>query len=181
MLNENITKALNDQVNAEIYSAYLYMSMSAYAERSSLKGAANWLWVQAQEEKAHAIHMYQFILDRGAVPVFPAIDAPDASFSGLKDVFEKVLAHENKVTERINNLATLAMQEHDHACYQFVMWYVNEQVEEEANDTDILGKLEMIGGDKGQLLNLDKELALRTYVNPFPVDGKLNGGALAAP
>jgi len=180
MLSETLTKALNDQVNWEMYSSYLYLSMSAYAENASLKGTANWLWVQAQEEMAHAIHMYQHILNRGAVPVLTAIAQPEVSFSDLKDVFKKVYAHEQKVTQRINNIATDAMNENDHALYQFIMWYVNEQVEEEANDAEILSKLEFIGGDKGQLLNLDKELGMRTYVNPFPADAKLNGGTAAA-
>lgn len=175
MLSENLAKALNAQLNAEFYSAYLYLSMSAYAEHVSLKGAANWFWVQAQEETAHAIHMYQFILDRGAAPVLPAIEAPEAKFSCIKDAFEKTLAHERVVTERINNIATLAMRENDHACYQFIMWYVNEQVEEESNDSDILGKLDFIGDDRAQLLNLDRELAVRVFNNPFPTDVKLGG------
>jgi len=177
MLNEVLSKALSDQVNWELYSSYLYLSMSAYAENSALKGAANWLYVQAREEMAHAIHMYQYVLDRGEIPALTAIGAPDASFADLLDVFKSVLSHEQNVTARINNIATLAMKENDHACYQFIMWYVNEQVEEELNATDIIAKLELIGGDKGLLLQLDQELAVRTYVNPFPTDIKLSGGA----
>jgi len=176
MISKTLTTALNDQVNAEIYSAYLYLSMSAYAEGTGLKGAANWLYTQAQEEMAHAIHMYQYVLDRGAAPVLPAIQSPEASFAGLTDIFKKVFAHEQKVTERLNKIATLAMQENDHACYQFIMWYVNEQVEEEAGAQDILSKLELIGDNKGHLLNLDNELAARVYNNPFPNDAKLSGG-----
>ncbi|MDR0286330.1 MAG: ferritin [Clostridiales bacterium] len=172
MLSETLTKALNDQVNAELYSAYLYLSMSNYAENAGLKGVANWLWVQTKEETAHAMHMYQYILDRGSVSVLPAITAPDSKFTGVKDVFEKTLAHEKKVTASLNNIATLAMKENDHACYQFIMWYVNEQVEEEANDSELLGKLELIGDNKGLLLNLDNELATRAFNNPFPNDAK---------
>jgi len=175
MLSEKITNALNEQVNWELYSSYLYLSMSAYAEGANMKGIANWLYIQAKEEMAHAIHMYQYILERGAAPHLMAIDAPDKTYDGLKDVFEKIYAHEQKVTARINNIATLAMQENDHACYQFIMWYVNEQVEEEANDTDILAKLELIGDNKGLLVNLDNELAARVYVNPFPTDSKIVG------
>ena len=180
MLSETLAKTLNEQVNEEMYSAYLYLSMSAYAEKAGLKGIANWLYVQTQEEMAHAVNMYQYILDRGATPVFKAIQSPDAVFASLKDVFEKVLAHEMKVTDRINNIATLAMKESDHACYQFIMWYVNEQVEEEANASDILSKLAMIGDDKGLLLNLDKEFAARKYNNPFLDNAKLNGGSAAS-
>jgi len=177
MLSDVLTKALNEQVNAEMYSAYLYLSMSAYTEGNGLKGAANWLYTQAQEEMAHAIHMYQYLLDRGCVPVLPAIEAPEASFSDITDIFKKVLIHEKKVTGRINNIATLSMKENDHACYQFISWFVNEQVEEEAGCSDILSKLSMIGDNKGLLLNLDNELASRKFNNPFPNDSKLNGGA----
>ena len=180
MLSKVLTKALNDQVNAEMYSAYLYLSMSAYVEGTCFKGAANWLYVQAKEEMAHAMHMYQYILDRGEDPVLPAIQAPEASFAGLIDVFEKVLAHERKVTERINSIATLAVKENDHACYQFIMWYANEQVEEEAGAADILSKLKLIDDNKGHLLSLDNELSARAYHNPFPNDAKLNGGAAGA-
>jgi len=173
MLSETLTKALNDQVNAELYSAYLYLSMSAAMENAGLKGVANWLWIQVKEETAHAIHMHQYILDRGGVPVLPAVEAPANAFTDLKDVFEKTLAHERTVTARINSIATLAMQEHDHACYQFIMWYVNEQVEEEANASDLLNKIDLIGENKGLLLNLDTELAARIFNNPFPTDAKL--------
>jgi len=174
MISENLVRALSEQVNAEYYSAYLYYSMSAYAERSVFKGAAHWLFMQAREEMAHGAHMHLYILERGAAPYFDAIQPPPATFDGLLDIFERTLAHEQKVTERINAIATLAMQENDHACYQFIMWYVNEQVEEEANASDILGKLQMIGDDKRLLLSLDSELAARVFVNPFPTDRKLN-------
>jgi len=175
MISENLTKALNDQVNAELYSAYLYLGMAAHAENMGLKGVANWLWIQTKEETAHAIHMHQYLLDRGATATFPAIKAPDSKFTGVKDIFEKTLAHEKGVTARINAIATLAMKENDHACYQFIMWYVNEQVEEESNASEILNKLSMIGDNKGLLLNLDQELAARIFNNPFPTDTKLIG------
>jgi len=172
MLNESLLKALNDQVNAEMDSAYLYLAMSAYAEDAGLKGAANWLYLQMREEMAHAIHMYQYILDRGSKPDLQALAAPNTKYAGLKEVFAKVLAHEQMVSKRLNDIATLAQKENDHAAYQFIMWYVNEQVEEEATASDILVKLEMIGDNKGLQLALDKELAMRTYSNPFPGDPK---------
>ena len=175
MISDNLTRALNEQVNAEIYSGYLYLSMSAYAENAGLKGVANWMYVQAREEMAHAIHMYQYILDRGAAPVLAVIEAPEAVYTGVRDLFEKTAAHERIVTERINNIATLAMAEHDHACYQFIMWYVNEQVEEEASASDILSKLDLIGDSKEYLIDLDRELAARVFNNPFPNDAKLGG------
>ena len=168
MLGKNLSKALSEQVNAEYYSAYLYLSMSACADQSGLKGIAHWLFVQAQEEMAHGTNMYQYILERGVKPSFAAIEAPPSDFSDVVKMFEMVLSHEQEVTRRINAIATMALQEHDHACYQFIMWYVNEQVEEESSASDVLGKMQMAGDDKGLLLTLDNELAARTFVNPFP-------------
>ena len=168
MLSKNLINALSNQVNAEYYSAYLYLSMSAAADQAGLKGVANWLFVQAQEEMAHGTHIYQYILERGEAPVFAAIQQPPGSFPDVQKIFEEVLAHERKVTASINALATLAMQESDHACYQFMMWFVTEQVEEEASATEILDKVRMIGDNKGLLLTLDNELAARVFVNPFP-------------
>ena len=175
MLSEKLTQALNDQVNAEYYSAYLYHSMSACMESAALKGAANWLFVQAKEEMAHGINIYQYVLDRGAAPILTAIPKPPESFADIKAIFEAVLEHEQKVTGLINALASLALREDDHACYQFIMWYVNEQVEEESNASDILSKIQLIGDDSGLLLTLDAELAARAFVNPFPNNSKLSG------
>jgi ferritin len=168
MISEKLTKALSEQVNAEYYSAYLYLSMSSFADVTGLKGFANWLFIQAQEEMAHGTHMYKYILERGVAPSFTAIAQPPVSFTCITEVFEKVLTHEQKVTESINNIATLAMQENDHASYQFILWYVNEQVEEESSAGDILSKLKMIGENKGLLLSLDNALTRRVFVNPFP-------------
>ena len=181
MISERLVKALNDQVNAEYYSAYLYHSMSACMEHATLKGVANWLFVQAKEEMAHGINIYQYILDRGALPVLTAIQQPPSLYDGIEAIFELVYSHEQKVTELINALATLAMQENDHACYQFIMWYVNEQVEEEANASDILSKIQMIGQNKGFLLALDQELGARVFNNPFPSNDKLAPAAPATP
>ena len=175
MLSEKLTKALNEQVKEEYYSAYLYLSMAAFAERAAFKGIANWLFVQAKEEMAHGIHMYRYILERDGTPVFAAIQQPPGSFTGIDGIFEEVLAHEQKITESINNIASLAMQENDHACYQFMMWYVNEQVEEEASAKDIIAKLKILGNDKGLLFALDHELAKKEFDNPFPADSKISG------
>jgi len=168
MLSEKLIKALSEQVNAEYYSAYLYLAMSATANQMGLKGAANWLFVQAQEEMAHGTHIYEYILERGVSPLFMAIEVPPTSFADVNDIFEKVLEHEQKVTQCISALATLAMQESDHAGYQFMMWFVNEQIEEESSMTEILDKLRLIGDNKGLLLTLDNELATRVFVHPFP-------------
>ena len=141
--------------------------MSAYADREGYGGIANWLFIQAQEEKAHAVHLYQHILERGAAPAFMDIKAPPVSFAGIKDVFEKVLAHERGVTERINTIASLAVEEKDHATYNFILWYVNEQIEEEKNAGEILAKINLAGNSPAPLFHLDAELAARTFTDPF--------------
>ena len=169
MISEKLAKALSDQVNAEYYSAYLYLAMSASADKLGLKGVANWLFVQTQEESAHGTHMYQYILERGAAPSFDLIEAPPTAYADINEIYKAVFAHEQKVTQRINAIATLAMQENDHACYQFIMWYIGEQVEEESGVTSILDKLQLVGDDRGSLLALDTELGARVFVNPFPV------------
>lgn len=168
MISEKIVNALNKQVNAEYYSAYLYHAMSAYADSLSFRGIANWCFVQAQEEMAHGLNIYKYILERGAQPVFEEISAPPHSFSSIDEMFQVFLSHEEEVTRSINNIATLAMQENDHACYQFIMWYVNEQVEEVSTAKGILDKINMMEGDKRLLLSLDKEFEARVFVNPFP-------------
>jgi len=173
MLSKKLIKALNDQINAEYYSAYLYHSMSAYMEGKGLKGVAKWLFCQAKEEMAHGINIYQYTLDRGVVPTLSAINQPPSSFKSVTHIFDEVLKHEMKVTKSINEIATLAIKENDHATYHFIMWYVNEQVEEEANVNDILCKLNLIGDDKAMLLTFDNELATRTFVNPFPNNQKI--------
>ncbi|MCL2152589.1 MAG: ferritin [Oscillospiraceae bacterium] len=168
MLSEKLTNALSEQINAEYYAAYLYLSMSAIANDLGLKGFANWLFVQAQEEMAHGTHIYEYMIERNAIPILKAIEQPPSSFAGANEIFKAVYVHEQKVTALINTIATLALQESDHACYQFMMWYVNEQVEEEANATDVLDRLHLIGETDGLLLTLDMELAARVFVNPFP-------------
>ena len=169
MLSKKLTETLSNQVNAEYYSAYLYLAMSAAADKMGLKGAANWLFVQAQEEMAHGTHMYKYILERGAAPVFAAIEQPPAEYADVNEIFQAVLEHEQKVTQSINALATIAMQETDHAGYMFMLWYVDEQVEEESSVAEILDKLRLIGDNKGLLLTLDNELAARVFVHPFAV------------
>jgi ferritin len=142
--------------------------MSTYAHRAGFKGFANWLYVQTKEELAHGAHIYQYVLDRGSVPAFSPIAAPPVEFDGLKAVFEKVLAHEQKVTELINNIASIAMRESDHASYNFILWFVNEQIEEEASAEEILTKIRLIGDNSALLYALDAELGARVFTNPFP-------------
>ena len=167
MIKESVLKALNEQVNAEYFSAYLYLSMSAYADRAGFKGIANWLFVQAREEMAHGTHIYRHILERGADPSFTDIETPRISLGGVKDVFDRVLSHERGVSERINKIASLARDEGDHGTYNFIMWYVNEQIEEEVNVEEIVAKVNLAGNVPGPLYHIDEELGRRTFTDPF--------------
>ena len=167
MLKTSLSNVLSEQVNAEYYSAYLYLTMSAYADRTGFKGIANWFFVQAQEEMAHGTHIYQHLLERGATPLFSDIKVPETEFGSIEEVFTKTLAHEQHVTELINNIATIALRENDHATYNFILWYVNEQIEEEATADELLTKIRLIGDNTAMLYNLDAELSTRVFNNPF--------------
>ena len=167
MIKVSISNVLSEQVNAEYYSAYLYLTMSAYADRAGFKGIANWLFVQAQEEMAHGTHIYQHLLERGATPSFAEIKLPPTHFDSIQAVFEKVLSHEQHVTSLIDNIATIALSENDHATYNFILWYVNEQIEEEATADELLTKIKMVGDNTALLYNLDAELATRVFSDPF--------------
>jgi ferritin len=168
MLENKLQKALSDQVNSEYYSAYLYLAMSSSADQMGLKGAAHWFFCQAKEELAHGTRIFQYIQERGAVPILAAIDLPPRDYKNIEEIFKATLAHEIAVSEKINAIATIAMQEADHACYQFISWFVNEQVEEETSVKGILDKLALVEGSRGMLLSIDNELGARVFVNPFP-------------
>jgi ferritin len=163
MLKENVSKALSEQVNAEYYSAYLYLAMSAYADNAGYKGIANWFFVQAKEEMDHGTRILKYLLERGAAPVFSDVKAPQTSFSGVRDLFEKALAHERHVTGLVNKIADLAAAEKDHATYSFISWFVDEQVEEESAAEDLAVKTGLIGDNYGPLFQLDAVLGARTF------------------
>jgi len=166
MLGTKMEKALNDQVNAEMYSAYLYLSMEAYFLSLNLRGFANWMRCQVQEELFHAMKMYSFINGRGGRNRLAAIEVPPAEWKSPHDVFKAVLAHERKVTGLINGLVDLAIKEKDHASNIFLQWFVTEQVEEEDNANDVIRKLTMTGEAPGGLFMIDKELAARVFTMP---------------
>jgi len=166
MINKKITEALNAQINAETYSAYLYWSMSAVLEEMNLPGFASWMRVQAQEEMSHAMKLYNHIIERGGRVVLTAIDAPPIQWDSVKAVFEDGLAHEQKVTGMFSDLMDLTIQEKDHAGSMFLQWFVTEQVEEEATAMEVLGKLEIVGETAGGLYMLDKEMAGRVFIPP---------------
>ncbi len=166
MLNEKLEKALNDQLNAEFYSAYLYLSMAAYFRSISLSGFANWMEVQYQEEVAHAMKFYNYINERGGRVIMQAIEAPPTQWESPLAVFEATLKHEQKVTGLINDLVELAIQEHDHATNIFLQWFVTEQVEEEDSASEVVEKLKLMGDARGGLFMLDRELGQRTFTPP---------------
>ncbi len=166
MISERMKSAFLDQINKELYSKYLYLQMKAYFANLNLKGFVNWMDVQVQEENAHAMGMFDYVIERGGCVTLEAIDKPDNSWNSPLDVFKAVLAHEQFVTSKINELADVAQEEKDRAAMLFINWYIKEQVEEESNVGDILSQLELIGADKNGLFALDKELMSRTFVNP---------------
>ena len=166
MINEKMEKAFNDQINAELYSEYLYLSMKAYFETLNLKGFVNWMDVQVQEEHAHAMGMFDYVNSRGGRVKLTAIDAPETDWESPLAVFEHILTHEELVTSLINKLADVAEEVKDRAAIGFLNWYIKEQVEEEDNVGQVLATLRLIGNDKNALLALDKELATRTFVAP---------------
>lgn len=166
MLHKKLEKALNDQINAEFYSSYLYLAMSAHFEAAGLPGCARWMQAQTQEEWFHGMKMYDFVHGRGGRVELKAIAAPPTRWVSPLAVFESVLAHEQKVTGLINDLVDLALKEKDHATNIFLQWFVSEQVEEEANASAIIGKLRLIGKDSGSLFALDNELGQRVFAPP---------------
>jgi ferritin len=165
MLSQKMEKALNEQVNAEMYSAYLYLSMSAYFEDQNLSGFANWMYVQAQEEMTHAMKIYRYIHDRGGRVVLEQIDKPQTEWDNTQTVMEEVYSHEQKVTGMIHDLVNLAREEKDHGTDNMLQWFVSEQVEEEANADELLQQVKMIDGKPQGLLMLDRELKQRQFVD----------------
>jgi ferritin len=165
MLNKKMTDALNGQINKELYSSYLYLSLSSYASQLGLKGTANWFMIQAQEEMTHAMRFYAYVTNHGAHAVLKAIAEPPAKFKNVVEMFEKTLEHEQFVTKSINDLATLARKESDHATEIMLQWFVTEQIEEEGNVHDILAQLKLAGEGSG-LFMIDRELATRVFVPP---------------
>jgi ferritin len=161
MISEKIVKALNDQINAEMYSHYLYLGMAAYFESENLRGFAAWMKKQAGEEMTHAMKIYDHVIERGAKVVLQKIDAPPAKWDSALAAFENAYKHECGISKSINNIVTMAIAENDHATNVFLNWFVNEQVEEEAQALEIVSHLKMVGDSKGGLLVLDHHLAKR--------------------
>ncbi|MGB5685482.1 MAG: ferritin [Candidatus Electrothrix sp.] len=166
MLKKKMLKALTRQINEEMYSGYLYLSMESYFRSISLSGFASWMRVQAQEELYHGMKFYDFVNERGGRVILDTINRPNAEWETPLVAFEQIMAHEEKVTALINNLMDLAITEQDHATKIFLQWFVSEQVEEESSVGDVLNKLRLIQNDSSGLFMLDAEMAKRIFVLP---------------
>lgn len=165
MLCKEVEQAINDQIKWEFWSGYLYLSMSAYFTDLGLPGFAQWMKSQAGEELFHATKMFDYVIQAGGRAVLQTVEAPESAWASPLAAFEYGLSHERQVTQRINNLLDLAQQHKDHATANFLMWFVSEQVEEEASFTEVVGKAKMVG-DGGGLYMLDKELGTRVFTWP---------------
>jgi len=166
MVGEKIQGAFNEQINAELYSSYLYLSMSAYFESVNLKGFANWMRVQAQEELVHAMKFYDFIIERGGKVHLLSVEEPPITWNSPLHAFEDSYLHERKITGMINRLVDLAIEEKDHASNSFLQWFVNEQVEEESSADNVVQQLKLAGDQGSGLFMVDRELATRVFVMP---------------
>jgi len=165
-MKDKIEKAINSQINAELYSSYLYLSMSSYFSSINFDGFASWMQVQAQEELMHAMKFYNYVVERGGRVILTAIEAPLGEWDSPLAVFEHVYAHEQKVTGLINDLVDLAIAENDHATTTFLQWFVAEQVEEESSADQIVQKLILVKDQGSGLLMLDQELGKRAFTPP---------------
>ena len=165
-MNERVHELLNDQINKELYSAYLYLDFSNYFKRVGLDGFANWYMIQAQEERDHAMLFYQYLQNESQVVTLKAIDKPDKVFECHMDVLKAGLEHEEYVTSLINDIYAAAYEVKDFRTMQFLDWFVKEQGEEETNANDLITKMELFGGDPKSLYMLNQELAARVYSAP---------------
>jgi ferritin len=169
MLSPELHKAINTQVNAELWSAYLYLAMSLDAEAKGYKGVANWFYIQFQEEQAHARIFMNYLNSRDAKVELLPVEAVPSTWDSVLDMFKQTLEHEKKVTALINNLTAIATQDRDFASINRLNWFIDEQVEEEESARDMIAAVEAVEGNKYGMYMLDKELAARVYNVPAPL------------
>lgn len=161
MFSQKLQDAINAQINAELHSAYIYLSMSAFLEDKNLPGFAHWMRMQYEEEMVHAMKFFDFMIERGGKAILAAIDAPPIEFGTPVAVFQKALEHEQYITSRINDLYKLSLAENDYPTQVLLQWYIEEQVEEEKNAGDAVAQLALIGDSGLGLLMMDREMAAR--------------------
>ncbi len=169
MIDKKIEDAINEQINWELYSSYLYFSMAAYCESVNLKGFSSWMRTQAMEEMTHVKRFYDFLTARGGRVILTEIKAPPTEWNNPNAVFEHTLEHEQHVTKRINDLMNLAHDLRDHASISVLQWFIDEQVEEEESVDEVLQSLKLNENNPGGLFIIDKELAQRTFVAPADI------------
>lgn len=165
-MDKNVSALLNDQINKELYSAYLYLDMANFYSAKGLDGFANWYEIQAKEEQDHAMLMYQYLHNNSETVTLEAVAKPDKVFESLMDPLTAALAHEQYVTSLINNIYAAAQAANDFRTVQFLDWFVKEQGEEEKNSSDLITKMELFGGDARGLYMLNSELGTRVYSAP---------------
>jgi ferritin len=161
MISKAMQDAMNEQINKELFSAYLYLSMAAYFEGTGLPGAAKWMYAQAGEEQEHAMKLFAHLVDRGGKVTLKAIGAPQVDWDGPMAAFQEVLAHEQLVTKSIHDLYAVALKENDYAVQVLLHWFINEQVEEEKNATEIVESMKRIEDHQTAVLQLDHRLSKR--------------------
>jgi ferritin len=171
-MDTKMQKALNEQLNFELYSSYIYLSMSSYLKSLNLNGFANWMEIQVQEEVAHAMKLYNFIHERGGSVEFQEIPKPKVEWDSPLAVFQNALEHEQIVTGRINDLVDLALELRDHATNAHLQWFITEQVEEESNALDILQQIKLTKDSPNGLFMLDRELGQRVFTPPQDASNK---------
>jgi len=171
MIKQSVQDAINEQINAEIYSSYMYYSMASWFDAMALDGFAHWMRVQALEELTHVQKFSGYLAERGGRAIMKAVDAPPSDWASPLACLEAVYAHECQVTERINNLMDIAQNERDHASVSFLKWFIDEQIEDEANTDSAVQKLKLIEGNQSGLFMLDREMNARTFVMPPELAG----------
>lgn len=166
MITPKMSDAINAQINAEMFSSYLYLSMSAWFSRTGLPGFSSWMRAQAKEEDFHAQKMFDYLLERGGKVELEAIDKPEINWESPLKVIEAVADHEAKVTALINELVNCALDERDHASNIFLQWFVSEQVEEEASVGEVLDRMRLVGNDSAGMFAMDMEMSKRVFIEP---------------
>lgn len=165
-MNARVEEALNDQILKEASSSQYYLAMASWAENNGLNGTSKFMYTHSDEERFHMLKLVKFVNERGGKAIIPSISQPPTEFDNLKSVFELLLKHEISVTESINNLVDICLQEKDYTTHNFVQWYVSEQLEEEALARTILDKLKLIGDDNGGMYMFDRDLEASVLAAP---------------
>ncbi len=168
-MDQKVYELINDQINAEFYSAYLYMSFADYYEEEGLDGYANYYMIQAAEERDHALIFRNYLHDNGQKVTLGAIDQPDLKFTDFMGPLEAALEHERYITDRINKIYAAASEAKDYRCMKFLDWFIDEQMEEETNADDMITKMRLFGSDAKALYDLNQEYASRVYTTPSPL------------